>query len=94
MDRDDVPTLRKYSSLHVDGSERGVKYNVDIELEDLEILQALGSGAFGRVKLVRHPPTDKTYALKCLVKSHIVANNLIEHVVRIILQENVPKRLY
>ncbi|RHY86534.1 hypothetical protein DYB35_012180 [Aphanomyces astaci] len=58
-----------------------IKYKLDIPFQDLEIMHALGSGAFGRVKLVRHMQTDQTFALKCLVKSHIVANNLKDHVV-------------
>lgn len=56
------------------------KYYMQIPKDELEILQTLGRGAFGRVKLVRHLPTGSAFALKCLVKSRIVENNLREHV--------------
>ncbi|RLO05008.1 hypothetical protein DYB28_006524 [Aphanomyces astaci] len=83
MDRPDVPLLisSKKSSVLDLSRTASIKYKLDIPFEDLEIMHALGSGAFGRVKLVRHMQTDQTFALKCLVKSHIVANNLKDHVV-------------
>jgi CRP-like cAMP-binding protein len=67
-----IPTTTTY-----DGS---YKYYMQIPKDELEILQTLGRGAFGRVKLVRHIPTGSAFALKCLVKSRIVENNLREHV--------------
>lgn len=62
------------------GSVGEYKYYMQIPKDELEILQTLGRGAFGRVKLVRHAATSGTFALKCLVKSRIVENNLREHV--------------
>lgn len=62
-----------------DGSNEIVKY----ELSDLETKQALGVGAFGRVKLVTAKGKDgktKSYALKCLAKTSIVENGLQDHV--------------
>jgi len=56
------------------------QYYVDVLYKDLDIMRTLGCGAFGRVKLVKHKTTGKTYALKCLVKQDIVQNNLQEHV--------------
>ncbi|KAF1774001.1 Cyclic nucleotide-binding-like [Phytophthora cactorum] len=56
------------------------KYYMEIPREELEVLQTLGRGAFGRVRLVRHAASNRAYALKCLIKSHIVENNLKEHV--------------
>ena len=44
-----------------------------IELKDLSIKATLGTGTFGRVKLVQHKKTKNTYALKILRKAHIVA---------------------
>jgi CRP-like cAMP-binding protein len=43
-----------------------------IKFEDLRILRTLGTGTFGRVKLVQHKKTMKTYALKCLQKAVVV----------------------
>ncbi|CEG46903.1 agc protein kinase [Plasmopara halstedii] len=56
------------------------KYYKSISRDELEVLQTLGRGAFGRVRLVRHAASNRAYALKCLIKSHIVMNNLKEHV--------------
>ncbi|KUF97244.1 hypothetical protein AM588_10011330 [Phytophthora nicotianae] len=44
-----------------------------IKLDDLEVLRTLGSGTFGRVKLVRHKTTGVAYALKVLNKASVVA---------------------
>lgn len=53
----------------------------------------LGCGAFGRVKLVSHLKTNKTYALKVQSKQAIVDNSLQEHILNerlILLQLNHP----
>ncbi|GAB9471846.1 Myosin-like protein [Globisporangium polare] len=71
---------RKASTEQLDGNHEAYKYHMAIKKEELEILQTLGRGAFGRVKLVRHAGSNSAYALKCLVKSRIVENNLKEHV--------------
>lgn len=47
--------------------------HVSILLDDLEDIRTLGSGTFGRVKLMRHKITGKPYAMKIMNKSHIVA---------------------
>jgi CRP-like cAMP-binding protein len=44
-----------------------------IKLEELDVLRTLGSGTFGRVKLVKHKPTGTAYALKVLNKASVVA---------------------
>ncbi|CAK4248092.1 unnamed protein product [Aphanomyces euteiches] len=82
MERPEAPASpKKLSVLDPSKHPGSIKYKLEIPFDELEILQALGSGAFGRVKLVRHITTNQTFALKCLVKSHIVANNLKDHVV-------------
>eukprot|EP01029_Cantina_marsupialis_P015032 TRINITY_DN3291_c0_g1_i1.p1 TRINITY_DN3291_c0_g1~~TRINITY_DN3291_c0_g1_i1.p1 ORF type:complete len:768 (+),score=256.59 TRINITY_DN3291_c0_g1_i1:163-2466(+) len=43
-----------------------------IELRDLKHIITLGTGTFGRVKLVRNRKTKETYALKILQKAQIV----------------------
>ncbi len=45
----------------------------NIAFSDLKILRTLGTGTFGRVKLVQNTKTQKVYALKCLQKAQIVA---------------------
>ncbi|GBG25064.1 cGMP-dependent protein kinase 1 [Hondaea fermentalgiana] len=44
-----------------------------LKLSDLKILQTLGTGTFGRVKLVSCEKLGRTYALKMLQKAQIVA---------------------
>ena len=53
---------------------------LDVKLEDLEVRNTLGCGAFGRVKLCRLPKTDQYFALKCQAKRSIVESGLQEHV--------------
>lgn len=48
-------------------------YQSSLALRDLDIIRTLGAGTFGRVKLVRHRPTNGAYALKVLQKAQIVA---------------------
>jgi len=47
---------------------------------DLEMRRLLGVGTFGRVKLVIHKPTDKSYALKCMRKAQVVQTKQQQHV--------------
>ena len=46
---------------------------LDYNLEDLKALRTVGTGTFGRVKLVQHVTDGGMYALKCMNKSEIVA---------------------
>eukprot|EP01119_Soliformovum_irregulare_P023851 TRINITY_DN841_c1_g1_i3.p1 TRINITY_DN841_c1_g1~~TRINITY_DN841_c1_g1_i3.p1 ORF type:complete len:331 (-),score=86.97 TRINITY_DN841_c1_g1_i3:392-1384(-) len=58
-------------------SEGKTNFNFD----DLEILQTLGTGTFGRVHLTRHKSDHNTYyALKILKKSEVVRLKQVEHV--------------
>ena len=47
-------------------------------LDDFEMLKVLGSGAFGKVVLVRNKRDDKPYALKTLKKRDILADDEID----------------
>lgn len=50
------------------------------DLNDLEILNTIGTGTFGRVKLARYPPANKFFALKIMKKKEILRLNQVEHV--------------
>jgi CRP-like cAMP-binding protein len=76
----DRPSAHASKEADVEVDAKKSQYFVDIQYKDLKIMRTLGCGAFGRVKLVKHTATGKTYALKCLVKQDIVQNNLQEHV--------------
>eukprot|EP00945_MAST-04E_sp_MAST-4E-sp1_P006982 g6982.t1 len=44
-----------------------------IQWEDLKQYRTLGTGTFGRVKLMEHRPTGKAMALKCMQKKAVVS---------------------
>jgi serine/threonine protein kinase len=49
--------------------------------EDFDMLSTLGTGSFGRVKLVRHKATQQVYALKILSKSLVLRTKQAEHII-------------
>jgi protein kinase X len=52
-------------------------------LNDFKILQTLGTGTFGRVRLVKHrddPDSVEPLALKCLKKSAVIKLKQIDHI--------------
>lgn len=51
-----------------------------MQLEQLEVLKSLGSGSFGKVKLVRHALSGELYAMKCLAKEAIRGQKQIQHI--------------
>jgi len=46
-----------------------------IPFEELQVLQTIGTGTFGRVKLVQQNQTERVMALKCMSKVQIVASH-------------------
>jgi hypothetical protein len=53
---------------------------IGCELSDFELKATLGTGSFGRVRLVRHRKTDRVYALKMLSKSVVLRTKQVEHI--------------
>uniref|UniRef100_A0A7S3FKY0 cGMP-dependent protein kinase n=1 Tax=Haptolina ericina TaxID=156174 RepID=A0A7S3FKY0_9EUKA len=51
-----------------------------IKQSELKSMGLLGVGAFGRVTLVVHEPTDTTYALKAIRKGQVIALKQEEHI--------------
>jgi len=49
-------------------------------LSDFEMKDTLGTGSFGRVRLVMYKPDGKFYALKILKKSEVIYLKQVEHV--------------
>lgn len=52
-------------------------------MNDFKILQTLGTGTFGRVRLVKHrddPDSVEPIALKCLKKSAVIKLKQIDHI--------------
>lgn len=58
----------------VDSSTSGGP-STDYKFDDLRIMRTIGTGTFGRVKLVQHTLTGKVCALKCMQKTEIVASH-------------------
>jgi CRP-like cAMP-binding protein len=56
------------------------QYHLTINLDELERLNTLGEGAFGRVLVARHKNSGQLYALKCQAKAFICAQNMQEMV--------------
>lgn len=56
------------------------QYHVSVHLDELEVLNTLGVGAFGKVKVARHKESDQLYALKIQAKKFIVQQNMTEMV--------------
>jgi serine/threonine protein kinase len=52
----------------------------DWKLEDFELHETLGTGTFGRVRLVKHKKTDQYYAMKILKKQTIIRLKQVEHI--------------
>ncbi|KAJ1805645.1 cAMP-dependent protein kinase catalytic subunit [Coemansia sp. RSA 2598] len=64
-----------------------------VQLGEFEVFRTVGTGSFGRVRLVRHRRTGKYYAMKVLKKSHVVRAKQVEHVNserRILAECNCP----
>jgi cGMP-dependent protein kinase len=49
--------------------------SVSYNFRELKIMRTVGTGTFGRVKVVEHVPTRQIYALKCMNKSEVVASH-------------------
>lgn len=51
-----------------------------VDLADYEIKQTVGTGSFGRVKLIKKKQDGKYYALKILTKADIVKLKQVDHI--------------
>lgn len=56
------------------------KYNVKVKITDFDILQTVGTGTFGRVRLCKHKKTNKIYVLKMLKKAEIIRLKQVDHI--------------
>lgn len=52
-----------------------------LKLSDYEILQTLGAGSFGRVRLSRHKASNRYVAIKSLKKAEIIRIKQVDHVI-------------
>mmetsp|Transcript_15750 Transcript_15750/g.51659 ORF Transcript_15750/g.51659 Transcript_15750/m.51659 type:complete len:356 (-) Transcript_15750:1283-2350(-) len=63
------------------GSSQPKVLNAEIKtLAELELLETLGTGTFGRVRICRHKRSGKFFALKILKKNEIIRLKQVEHI--------------
>jgi serine/threonine protein kinase len=72
MNTGDEGNEKKFSGVESDVSKW--------ELFHFDILETLGTGTFGRVKLIRHKFTGQYFAIKILKKSTIIRLKQVEHI--------------
>ncbi|CAH3844545.1 cAMP-dependent protein kinase catalytic subunit 1-like [Pieris brassicae] len=66
--------------LLIEFQERWCKtWNSTVSFSNLEHIRTLGTGAFGRVILVRHSNSSKYYAMKVLEKERIIKMKQVDH---------------
>jgi cAMP-dependent protein kinase regulator len=70
--------LSHHLSMRMDKTDDAVKSKKkqlyeNIQMNELDIMRTLGTGTFGRVKLVHHPKLKKAFALKQLQKAAVCA---------------------
>jgi serine/threonine protein kinase/CRP-like cAMP-binding protein len=68
---DKMAQSRSTTSSSSTSDSKPVGPSVDYAFNDLNLLRMLGTGTFGRVKLVQHRPTGTVAALKCMMKAQI-----------------------
>ena len=61
-------------------TKKSVEGKSKVELSDFEMMQTIGTGSFGRVKLGRHKKTNKIYAIKMLKKAEIIKLKQMDHI--------------
>jgi serine/threonine protein kinase len=59
---------------------RAVRLAPGTHLKDLNVMETLGTGTFGRVRLIQHRATGQYFALKVLKKYEVVRLKQVEHV--------------
>jgi protein kinase A len=52
-----------------------------VKLQDYDIMQTLGTGSFGRVRLAKHKTNGDFVALKMLKKAEILRLKQVDHII-------------
>ena len=50
-----------------------------VQMSDFEVIRVLGKGCAGKVLLVRHKSSSRLYALKAIIKRHVLAHQDLQH---------------
>lgn len=65
-----------------DQDDDELTFNRVVPISELELIKDVGRGAFGRVKIVRHNPSKRIFALKVMQKAMIVKTKNTMQVIR------------
>ena len=68
------------SESKANNNNNNIKYNAKMSITDFELLQTVGVGSFGRVRLCLHKKNKKVYVMKMLKKSEIIRQKQVDHV--------------
>lgn len=72
----DAMTRRDESNAADDGDEDGATAPVtNFEYGELQVMRTIGTGTFGRVKMVKHAPSGQVCALKCMNKADVLESH-------------------
>jgi protein kinase A len=52
-----------------------------VKLQDYDVMQTLGTGSFGRVRLAKHKSSGDFVALKMLKKAEILRLKQVDHII-------------
>ncbi|KAJ9102619.1 hypothetical protein QFC19_004728 [Naganishia cerealis] len=61
-----------------------------LTVDDFDLIRTLGKGCAGKVVLVRHKQNRKVYAMKAMVKRHVIAHSELQHT---LIEQAVLKRM-
>lgn len=78
-----MPLFRKkgpVSLTTINPSTTVKREKVIFNADDFAMSATLGTGTFGRVRLVKHQPSEKFYAMKIMKKSEILRLKQLEHI--------------
>lgn len=82
-----APRRRKKGVLRKDKKAKPAK---KVVIDDFEMMRVLGKGCAGKVLLVRHKKTESLYALKAIMKRHVLAHQELQHT---LTEQAVLKRM-
>ncbi|CAM9381802.1 unnamed protein product [Choristocarpus tenellus] len=74
------PTERERKDEEVGVGEFKHREKRRFRLHDFDVMETLGTGTFGRVRLVRHFDDDRFFALKISKKASIIRMKQVEHI--------------
>lgn len=63
-------------------SAPAISEDAEVELSHFQLLRSVGKGAFGKVRIVQHKRTKKTFALKYINKEKCMAMNAVENIIQ------------